>query len=140
MLARKFDPMKARTLAAVVVLISLLGCTSSNFTKTGFDTNTRPPLPETCPVTVLESMPTDRPYEELGFCNASAPGGGVISDKTPDAIAELKRCACRNGGNSIVLKAADERGMHSAFGYSQQKVMARATVLFVAPLAAGAQH
>ncbi len=119
--------------ATVVIALSLLGCTSSNFTKTGFDTKTRPPLADNCPVVVLESMPTDRPYEELGFCNASAPGGGVISDKTPDAIAELKRCACRNGGNAIVFKTGDERGVQSPFGYSQQKVMARATILFVPP-------
>jgi hypothetical protein len=123
-----------------LIALSLLACTSSNFTKTGFDTKARPPLADNCPVTVLESMPADRPYEELGFCNASAPGGGVISDKTPDAIAELKRCACRNGGNAIVFKAADEHGMQSIFGYSQQKVTARATVLFVPPPGASTPH
>ena len=133
--------MKAMSLATVTLLLtSVLACTSSNFTKTGFDAKVRPPLADTCPVTVLESMPTDRPFEELGFCNASAPGGGVISDKTPDAIAELKRCACRNGGNAIVFKTADERGMQSGFGYSQQRVMARATVLFVSAPGTSAQH
>ncbi|MEA2164424.1 MAG: hypothetical protein QOK37_2551 [Thermoanaerobaculia bacterium] len=116
-----------------LVVLSLAACTSSNFTKTGFETKTRPPLPDNCAVTVLESMPTDRPYEELGFCSASAPGGGVISDKTPDAIAELKRCTCRNGGNAVVFKSSDERGMQSLFGHSQQKVMVRGTVLFVPP-------
>ncbi len=57
----------------------------------------------------------------------------MISDKTPEAILELQKCACQNGGNAIVYAGDSESGIHTGFGYSQQHIKARATVLFVYP-------
>ena len=82
---------------------------------------------------MLQSLPHDRRFIELGFCTTSVPGGGIVTDKTPKAIAELQACACENGGNAVVFLGDSEAGMNSAFGYSQQRVKARATVLFVFP-------
>jgi hypothetical protein len=60
-------------------------------------------------------------------------GCGIITDNTPKAIAELQECACKNGGNTMVFLGDAESGFHSGFGYSQQRVKARAIVLFVFP-------
>ena len=40
---------------------------------------------------------------------------------------------CKNGGNAMVFLGDSEAGFHSGFGYSQQRVKARAIVLFVFP-------
>lgn len=52
---------------------------------------------------------------------------------TTKAIAEIQECACKNGGNAMVFLGDAESGFHSGFGYSQQRVKARAIVLFVFP-------
>lgn len=112
---------------------SLCGCAGHTFTKTGFNTSPIDPQPEHCEIVVLQSFPIDRECIELGFCHASVPGGGLIRDATPDVIKELKKCACLNGGNAIIMATDSEAGIMTAFGYSQQKVKARATVIFVYP-------
>lgn len=112
------------------ILTLTTACASSNFTKTGFQT----PLAARawpCDVATLREAPTDRPYAELGLCNSSVPGGGAFSDKTPDGIVELQKCACSAGGNAIILVSTKPSGMQSMFGYSQQRVDAQATVLKV---------
>ena len=107
-------------------------CTSTNFIKTGFETAPpRPPGP--CSATVLQDFPADRQYVELGLCTTSMPGGGLIADKTPKAVQELQECACKNGGNAIVLLGSGDSGYQTTFGYSQQTVKASAKVLFVFP-------
>ena len=124
--------MKSRFAALAGILVVVAACTSTSFTRTGFDPPpARPPGP--CSAVVLEHPPTDRKYVEVGFCTTSVPGGGVITDKTPDAIRELQVCACQNGGNAIVFHGEGESGIHSAFGYSQRRVKAHATVLYVFP-------
>ena len=120
-----------------IVLVSALallfpGCTSTSFTRTGFDLPPVPP-PSPCQAVVLQNPPSDRKFVELGFCITSVPGGGIITDNTPKAIAELQECACKNGGNAMVFLGDSESGFHSGFGYSQQRVKARAIVLFVFP-------
>lgn len=110
----------------------LSGCTSTSFTRTGFDPPP-PRQPGPCSAVVLQRFPTDRKYVEIGFCTTSVPGGGVITDNTPDAINELRICACTNGGNAILFQGEGEAGVHTGFGYSQQRVKAHASVLFVYP-------
>jgi hypothetical protein len=88
---------------------------------------------------VLQRPPDDRKFIELGFCTTSMPGGGMITDKTPEAVRELQTCACKNGGNAIVYQGDSESGIHTGMGYSQQHIKARATVLFVYPKASTSQ-
>lgn len=110
----------------------LPACSSTSFTRTGFES----PPPSSlgpCTAVVLQRPPSDRDYIELGFCTTSVPGGGIITDNTPKAIRALQQCACSNGGNAIILHGDSESGYHTGFGYSQQRVKARATVLFVHP-------
>ncbi len=116
----------------LLVVLTASACTSTSFTRTGFD-SPPPRQPGPCSAVVLEHPPTDRKYVEIGFCTTSVPGGGVITDNTPNAIRELQECACQNGGNAIVFHGEGESGIHSAFGYSQQRVKAHATVLYVFP-------
>lgn len=106
-------------------------CTSTNFTRTGFEPPPRSPGP--CQAVVLQRPPSDRRYMEIEFCTTSVPGGGVITDNTPKAIRELQACACQNGGNAIVYFGDSESGYHTGFGYSQQHVKGRASVLYVYP-------
>jgi len=110
----------------------LLGCTSTSFTRTGFDSPPAPPS-SPCQAVILQNPPTDRKFVELGFCITSVPGGGIITDNTSKAIAELQECTCKNGGNALVFLGDSESGFHSGLGYSQQRVKARAIVLFVFP-------
>lgn len=119
---------------ALLVMLALVlpGCTSTSFTRTGFDAPP-PRQPGPCSAVVLQHEPSDRKFIEIGFCTTSVPGGGVITDNTPNAIAELRQCACQNGGNAIVFHGEGESGVHTGFGYSQQRVKAHATVLFVFP-------
>ncbi|MBW3670189.1 MAG: hypothetical protein KY432_00800 [Acidobacteria bacterium] len=118
-----------------IILIGALvlsSCTSTNFVKTGFD-QAPPSALGPCSAVVLQEPPDERRYIEIGFCTTSTPGGGVITDKTPEAIRQLQQCACKNGGNAIVYEPESEAGIHTGFGYSQQRVKARATVLYVYP-------
>ena len=119
----------------LIILGLFIGCAAfvplHTFTKTGFGEK-RQPLPEDCEIVVLSSNPKDLDHEEVGICNAQAPGGGMIADNTPKMIAELKKCACLNGGNSIVfsMNSVNESNMMGV-QLSQQKVTGSATVLFV---------
>jgi len=75
----------------------------------------------------------DRRFLEIGFCTTSIGGGGVGKDNEPAAIKELQACACKNGGNAIVYQGDSETGHQGTFGYSQQHIRARASVLYVYP-------
>jgi hypothetical protein len=119
----------------LIILALFIGCASfvpvHTFTKTGFGEK-RQPFPEDCEIVVLSSSPKDLDYEEIGMCVAQTPGGGMLYDATPKLIAELKECACVNGGNAIVfsmnqVKESNMMGLE----ISQQKVKGSAIVLFV---------
>jgi hypothetical protein len=116
----------------VAIAVSVAGCASTNFVRTGFD-QPPPRASGPCNAVVLQRAAEDRKNVELGFCTTSMPGGGMITDKTPAAIRELQTCACQNGGNAIVYMGDAESGIHTGFGYSQQHIKARASVLFVYP-------
>jgi hypothetical protein len=118
---------------ALTLALFAAGCTSTSFTRTGFDTAPPRQPGERCQAVVLQRPPSDRQFIELGFCSTSMPGGGIVTDKTPEAIKELQDCACKNGGNAIVYFGDSESGYHTGVGYSQQHVKARASVLYVYP-------
>jgi|SRR5690606_16823782 len=121
--------MKLSILAACLLLIS--SCSTTNFIKTGTNPQTYTIVGETN-VFVLTELPKDaKTVEEVGICSCAVPGGGVIRDNTHKAIANLKKCALKNGGNAIVLKNGDERGFNSVFGYSQQRAKAEAIVYYI---------
>jgi len=121
----------------IVSISFILGCAAMvphhTFTKTGF-TEIREPCPDTdnYEIVVLTRLPSDLEYDELGICNAYAPGGGLIADNTPMMIKELKKCACLNGGNAIAFSMNDIKstGLHGMEA-SQQKIEGFGTVLFV---------
>ena len=107
-----------------IIFLSFLvsSCAPHSFVKTGtagpFTTK-----PENCQVDIYTSpnLP-DRTMTEIGICFAKAPGGGVISDNTPEAVNQLKKCVCQNGGDAIVLNPIGESGVLTRAGYSQQAV------------------
>ena len=120
-----------QTLLIITSLMLVVGCSQHSFTKTSF-TQPRAPQMENCTIVVLQRFPVDMEYEELGICHASVPGGGIIADNTPKAINELKKCACLNGGNAIVMRPGNIKSTGlSGMEFSQQKVEASATVIYV---------
>lgn len=116
-----------RLILAALAVTLLAGCTSHRFIPTGDGPKMASKGPS-CGATVLRRAPIGS-YKELGICTAKAPGGGVISDNTPDAIAELQRCACEAGGNAILLESNTDQGLMTGFGASQMTVTAQGVVI-----------
>ncbi len=116
------------TLGLLILMIGLAGCATYSFIQTGLS-GPFPPKDKSCAIDVLTSVP-DRPVIEVGICHGQAPGGGIISDNTPDAIEQVKRCACQNGGDAIVLlNTGSTASVMTGFGASQQQIRIPATVL-----------
>lgn len=119
-----------RTLAVGVLAVSL-GCAHTHFERTG--PNPPPPRPPgPCSALVFEEPPADRKYVEIGICMTSAPGAEPLVENSPSTIQDLKRCACENGGNAILLRKDSEWGGMTKAG-SKQSTMGRATVLLLFP-------
>ena len=113
-----------KRLSIAMLALSLTACASHEFIKTG-ESQAHAAKPADCGATIYRTPPTDKQYQELGICMASAPGGGIVSDNTPDAIRELQKCACLQGGDTIILGGTSESGMVGAVtGSSQQQVKA----------------
>lgn len=113
-----------KKLSTLLFILPLIACSSHEFIKTG-EQPTYTAKPENCGATIYRTPPKDKRYQELGICISSVPGGGVISDNTPDAIRELQKCACLQGGDAIIFSGTSESGMVGALtGASQQQVKA----------------
>ncbi|MDC9563921.1 MULTISPECIES: hypothetical protein [unclassified Pseudoalteromonas] len=113
-----------KKLSVVLLSLALSACAGHEFIKTGESQNYTAKN-EDCGVTIFRAPPRGKQYQELGICMASAPGGGIISDNTPDAIRELQKCACLQGADAIVLSGISEAGaVGFVTGPSQQKVKA----------------
>ena len=68
------------------LMVSFGGCAPNHtFIKTGFGEK-KQPLPGDCEIFVLSNNPKDLDYEEIGICNAQAPGKNLPTQKM---IAEL---------------------------------------------------
>ena len=110
----------------------LTSCANSRFIQTGFNTQALPPLDKNAPVSVITSVPKNATkVVELGLCKGTAPGGGIISDRTHKAIEQLKKCARENGGNAIILCGNSEGGYYTEIGYSQQVAKAQGMVYYI---------
>lgn len=121
-----------KKIIGLILLLSLLltGCASHRFVPTGMDQTVRTPKPENCNAQILLRFPNNTVYSEIGLCMAQVPGGGMISDKTPEAIAQLQRCSCLAGGDAIVLQGTNDAGIIPAFGgYSQQVAKSQGVVI-----------
>lgn len=105
-----------------ILMAALQGCSSHRFIPTGDSPREASKGPE-CGAAVLRQMPTT-PYRELGLCYAKVPGGGIVGDKTPEAIEELQKCACEAGGDAVVLQGTNDQGFMTQYGSSQQTVKA----------------
>lgn len=122
------------TITSILTLTLLFtGCANYRFIKTGLDQTNFSPREKDCSVSIITSLPTDRKYVEIGICKGTAPGGGMISDRTHKAIEQVKKCACENGGNAVLLSSGNEGGYLTDFGYSQQVVKASGTVYYIYP-------
>lgn len=115
------------TLLITLAVSALQGCSSHRFVPTG-DSPREASKGSQCGATVLRQMPSP-PYRELGLCYAKVPGGGMISDNTPEAIEELQKCACEAGGDAVVLHTSDDQGYVTQFGSSQQTVKVQGVVV-----------
>lgn len=110
----------------------LTSCANSRFIQTGFNSQKLAPLDKNAPIAVLTSIPKNATKViEIGICKGTAPGGGIISDRTHKAIEQLKKCARENGGNAIILENNNEGGYLTEFGYSQQVAKAQGKIYYI---------
>ena len=115
-----------------VAIFALTSCANSRFIQTGFNSQPLPPLSKDAPVSIITEIPKNASKViELGICKGTAPGGGIISDRTHKAIDQLKKCARENGGNAIMLGSNDEGGVFTDMGYSQQVAKAQGKVYYI---------
>ncbi len=122
--------MKLRIPLIIGLVFTLSGCGTHKFVPTGMSNNTYAPKSSKCGEKMLRSFPKDVAFEEIGISYGQTPGGGVMSDKTPEAIAELQECACLNGGDAFVLASTRDSGFHGTLGgYSQQVAKAEGIVI-----------
>jgi hypothetical protein len=112
---------------ATLVLVALQGCSSHRFVATG-DAPKVDSKGANCGATVLISVPST-PYQELGICYAQVPGGGMISDNTPEAIEELQKCACEAGGDAVLLGGTNDQSTMTMYGSTQQNVKTQGIVI-----------
>ena len=114
----------------VILAVLLSGCSSHRFVPIGMASSAISAKPENCGAKILLHAPSGVEYEEIGICYGQTPGGGMISDKTPEAIIELQKCACVHGGDAILLGGTGDAGVMPAFGgYSQQVAKAQGVVI-----------
>ena len=109
-----------RCITIICFLFLFSSCATYSFVKSGTE-EAFPPNPEDCKIDILTTLP-QRPMVEVGLCFGQTPGGGIITDKTPEAIEQLKKCACANGGDAVLLLTGDQGGVFTDLGYSQQVV------------------
>jgi hypothetical protein len=98
-----------------LVLVSILSfflfsCATSKFTQTG---ELYPPY--SGPVKVLQALPTDKKYVEIGWVSSS---GGMVHEWT-HLIEAMQKKAASKGANAIVLNKT-ERPDSSFATYNQQ--------------------
>lgn len=118
--------LQAFTIVSLLVVV-LQGCSSHRFVATG-DSPKVASKGTQCGATVLLSAP-NTPYQELGICYAQVPGGGMISDKTPEAIEELQKCACEAGGDAVLLGGTNDQSTMTMYGATQQNVKTQGIVI-----------
>ena len=125
-------PVSARSVLCVAVALLLCACGSQHFTKSDPNAAARTPLPADCPVTLITTAPPAAgTYIELGVCDVSTPGGGLVADFSHKATAKLRECACAAGGNAVLLLSDREANVPTPFGASQQRVQAKGAVLWI---------
>jgi|GEM_PF-2288082 len=112
---------------AIIIMVALPGCASHRFVATG-DAPKVASKGIQCGATVLLSAPST-PYQELGICYAQVPGGGIISDNTPEAIEELQKCACEAGGDAVLLGGTNDQSTMTMYGATQQNVKTQGIVI-----------
>ncbi len=107
-------------LAASLLVLSASGCAHAWFTPTG---NAYAPRPDDCDIEVFSTGTPTAAYEELGLLEGE---GDLWKANMSDLLPELKKEACRAGGDAIILQA----GQRYATGEDgDDKLYASATVI-----------
>jgi hypothetical protein len=106
-------------LSSVLITIFIFGCgTSTKFIKTGKLINAKS---NDCYIEVFNSKIPERKYEELGILESE---GNYGYDNLEDVLPELKKKACSNGGDAIIIK-----NIQKYFEDSNEKIYVTATVI-----------
>jgi hypothetical protein len=82
---------------ALVGTLLFAGCTAAWFTPTG---DIQPARPDDCEIEVFSAGPPSAAYEELGIIEGE---GDLWKASLREVLPDLKREACRAGGDAIVL-------------------------------------
>lgn len=98
------------------------GCSTARYIPTG---NSYAARPENCAIQVFSTSLPDRPYEEIGLLEGEGSWG---RDSLVDVLPEMKKEACRAGGDAIILFSTD-KSVDVYDDTSDQVMTAHATVI-----------
>ncbi|MBW3545418.1 MAG: hypothetical protein KY428_07460 [Bacteroidetes bacterium] len=103
--------------------------------KASYNQDQYPAREKGCKLEYLSKAPTDRKYEILGDCTGKGMNG-LGRTNYEAAFKRVEDCACKNGGNAIILTDGYSEGFHSRgdFGipeYNQTNVAVRAVIIFI---------
>ncbi len=93
-----------------LLLLSLVACTSTEFIPDSRNNavSTRKITTE-CEVKVYTNPPIGRTYKVLGQCEASSGATLSNADGSYNAFKKLQKCACKNGGNAVIIEGKEEK-------------------------------
>ena len=100
--------------AMLILTIFFIGCgTRSHFTPLG-TSGVFPSKGKGCPLEILNEVPQDRKYKQIGVCRSS--NNDYIEGNINKAFEAVTNCACENGGNAIVYKTENDKFNYDIIG------------------------
>lgn len=100
--------MKTIRLLFILVMISFIfSCVESKFISATDKTYS---VKSPCEAQVLVTFPDEESqYTLIGTCEVEAPSGKGLNPDKNNAIEELRKCACQNGGEVVKILSHNER-------------------------------
>ena len=125
------------TICAAAIAFLLLICTSScsKFDRLSSNLESHPSREGNCDLVFLTKLPEDSDsYIILGECRGKGMKG-IVKNEFESAHKNVERCACKNGGNAILLTSGYTQGSYSynkyGGGYTQQNAVVVVKVLYI---------
>lgn len=105
-------------------LLLAVSCASTNVVK--LNGKSYPAKPENCEIEILSQTPSKK-FEEIAMLNARGGQSMMEGKSVQDLIPDMKKKACLQGGDAIVIKDSKEGGYN--FGGPADRAQANATVI-----------
>lgn len=128
MVLRKGSMYLARLVGLVFLFIATNSC--SSFLPSG--NGPYQAREKECELIYLSKAPENgSKYVVLGYCNGRGIKG-IIRSEYEAAHKRVENCACKNGGNAIILNTSYSEGTYDQYGrYTQFNVVVSATVIYI---------